>query len=96
MLFKVSGKFANNYTFSLNAVDATDAKDALASVHASDEIKNYGSPVVMTTVKALGGSKKGIRISDEPAKERKGGGRKKKVVVETPAPTPQPAASKRR
>lgn len=93
MLFKVSGKFANNYTFSLNAIDAADAKEALGQVHAMDEIKSYGSPVVMTTIKALGASKKKIRISSEPAKERTGGGRKKKDAAPS---QPAPAPAKRR
>lgn len=75
-LFAVRGKFANNFTFSVNPVDGADAKEALASVLGSEEIRSYGQPVSMVTVKALSGSKKRIRISDKPAAERKGGGRK--------------------
>lgn len=99
-LFRVTGKFADNYTFSVNPVDGADARDALGSVVGSPEIREYGEPVVMVTVKALSGSKKRIRISDKPAAERKGGGRKKKVEsganAPAPTPTPAPAVAKRK
>lgn len=76
-LFRVSGKFADNHTFSVNPVDGTDARDALANVLGAVEIREYGETVVMVTVKSLTGSKKRIRISDKPAAERKGGGRRR-------------------
>jgi hypothetical protein len=86
-LFRVSGKFADNYTFSVNPVDGTDARDALSNVLGSPEIREYGETVVMVTVKSLTGAKKRIRISDKPAAERKGGGRKKGSTNNTPAAT---------
>jgi hypothetical protein len=103
-LFAVRGRFANNFTFSVNPVDGADAKEALGTVLGSDEIRNYGHPVSMVSVKALSGSKKRIHISDKPAKERKGGGRKRGSATTTaaaPAPNPntqpaQAAATRRR
>jgi len=71
MLFRVSGKFANKHTFSVNPVDGTDAKEALATVMNSADVKEFGSPVISITVKALSGSNKKVRISDKPAAERK-------------------------
>jgi hypothetical protein len=68
-MYSVRGKFANGHTFSISPAPGNTARDALAFVMDSDEIKAYGSPVVMVTVKALAGKKK-IRISDEPAKPR--------------------------
>lgn len=76
MLYRVTGKFANNYTFTIPSIDATSPAEALSKVHGDEEIKNYESPVVMVTVKALGGSKKAVKISDKPAAERKKGGKK--------------------
>lgn len=75
-LFRVAGRFADNYTFSVNPVDGADAKEALGHVINAEEIRGYGKPIVMVSVKALSGSRKRIRISDKPAAERKGGGRK--------------------
>ena len=96
-LYAVRGKFADNFTFSVNPVDGTDAKDALGNVVNSPEIREYGSPVVMVTVKSLTGAKKRIRISDKPAAERKGGGRKKKVAEVATQPSGQaPAPARRR
>lgn len=97
-LFSVRGRFANNYTFAVNPVDGADAKDALATVLNADEIKNYGQPVAMVSVKALGASKKKVRISDKPAAERKsGGGRKKKdATPAATAPAAQPQQSRKR
>lgn len=94
MLFSVRGKFANNYTFTVNPVDAATPHEALATVVGSDDIKNYGQPVTMVTVKALSGKNRKIKISDKPAAERKGGGRKKKA--ETTATQSPPASSGKR
>jgi len=71
MLFKVSGKFSNGHTFTINPVDGADASEALAAVKVTPEIKDYGSPIVSVTVKALSGSRRKVRISDAPAAERK-------------------------
>lgn len=96
-LYSVRGKFADNFTFSVNPVDGTDAKDALGNVVNSQEIRDYGQPVVMVTVKSLSGSKKHIRISSKPAAERKGGGRKKKDATATvPSGNAAPPAPARR
>jgi hypothetical protein len=92
MLFAVRGKFANSFTFSVNPVDGADAREALGSVLASDEVKNYGHPVIMVTVKALSGSKKRIHISDKPAAERKGGGRKRATAASGNSAPAQPTA----
>lgn len=70
-LFAVRGKFANGHTFSVNPVDGADAREALGAVAGAQEVREFGSPVVMVTVKALTGAKKRIRISDAPAAERK-------------------------
>lgn len=96
-LFRVAGKFADNFTFSVNPVDGADAKDALGTVLNADEVRNYGKPVVMVSVKALSGSKKHIRISTKPAAERKGGGRKKKDAASAATTSaPAQAAAKRK
>lgn len=95
-LYAVRGKFADNFTFSVNPVDGTDAKDALGNVINSEEIRTYGSPVVAVSVKSLTGAKKRIRISDKPAAERKGGGRKKKDVTAAPSGNAAPSAPARR
>lgn len=71
MLFRVSGKFANGHTFSVNPVDGEDARAALETVLESDDVQRFGSPVASVTVKALSGGKRKIRISDKPAAERK-------------------------
>lgn len=87
-LFRVTGKFANGHTFSVPTVDGSDAKDALGAVVSAPEIVSAGhGAVVMVAVRSLTGSKRRIRISTEPAKERKGGGRKKKTETEAPAAT---------
>lgn len=86
MLFKVSGKFASGHTFSVNPIDGDDAKDALGKVINSDEVKNYPSPVTSVMVKALSGKNKKIRISDEPAAERKPSKKKTAPAPATPAP----------
>jgi hypothetical protein len=98
-LFAVRGRFANNFTFSVNPVDGADAKEALGTVLNSAEIRDYGHPVSMVSVKALSGSKKRIHISDKPAKERKGGGRKRATAASTdsaPTPAPQTQTTARR
>lgn len=68
-MYSVRGRFQNGHTFSISPAPGTDAKEALGFVLNSDEIKNYGSPVTMVTVRALS-SKKRIRISETPAKPR--------------------------
>lgn len=93
-LFRVTGKFADNHTFSVNPVDGADAKEALGGVLHSQEIREYGSPVVMIAVRSLTGAKKRVRISSEPAKERKGGGRRPAAAA--PTPNARPAAPTRR
>lgn len=70
-LFSVRGRFANNHTFGVNPVDAETPHEALAKITGADEVKNFGSPVVMATVKSLAGKSKKIRISDTPQAERK-------------------------
>jgi hypothetical protein len=95
-LFAVRGKFANNFTFSVNPVDGADAREALGSVLNSPEVREYGQVVTMVTVKALSGSKKRIHISDKPAAERKGGGRKRAAAVPETPPAAQAAAPRRR
>src|SRR5437879_3463487 len=95
-LFRVAGRFADNFTFSVNPVDGADAREALNSVMNAEEVRAYGKPVVMVSVKALGGSKKHIRISDKPAAERKGGGRKKKTDTTATATPPASAAQKKK
>lgn len=94
MLFKVAGKFADRHSFSINPVDGADAKEALGNVLNSTEIKEYGSPVVLVSVKALGGSKSKIKISDKPAAERKNG--KKKTAPATPAAAPAATSGSRK
>lgn len=84
MLFRVSGKFADRHTFSMPLIDGTDAKDALAQVTSDPAVRDYGSPVVSITVKALGAGKKKIRISDKPSAERKP---KSATKTATQAPT---------
>lgn len=71
MLFRVSGRFANGHTFSVNPVDGEDARDALEKVTTDESVSGYGFDVVSVTVKALTGSKRKIRISEKPAAERK-------------------------
>ena len=95
MLFSVRGRFADNFTFTINPVDASDAREALGFVHNSDEIKSHGSAIVMTTVKELGASKRKISISEKPAAERKGG-RPKKVAAAEPVAAAAPATQARR
>lgn len=91
MLFRVSGKFADKHTFSINPVDGADAKDALATVIALPEVTGYGSPVVAVTVKALGGAAKKIRISEKPAAERKAS-----TAAAPAAPAPSRAPTRRK
>lgn len=89
MLFSVRGKFGNQHTFTVNPVDAPDAAAALTQVQNLDDVKSYAEKnggLVMTTVKALSGRKGKVKISDAPAAERKGGGRKPKAPAQTPAP----------
>lgn len=75
-LYRISGKFADNHTFS-TTVDGEDAGQALASFQAFDDVKNYkgGAVTQVNVVQQVGKSR--IRISDEPAKPRKP--REKKV-----------------
>lgn len=96
-LFRVTGRFADNFTFSVNPVDGADAREALGAVIHSPEIRDYGQPVVMVTVKSLSGSAKRVRISEKPAAERKGGRKKKQQADVAPAAAPvAPAATKRK
>lgn len=68
-MYSVRGRFQNGHTFSISPAPGADAKEALGFVLNSDEIKNFGSPITMVTVKTLS-SKKRIRISDAPSKPR--------------------------
>ena len=87
-MFSVRGKFANGHTFSISPAPGNDAKDALSYVLNSDEIKSYGSPVTMVTVKTLS-SKKRIRISDEPAKPRERSNSGKPAAAQQQAAAPR-------
>jgi hypothetical protein len=96
MLFRVSGKFADGFTFSINPVDAEGPREALAGVMENDSVtkavETHGA-VIVCVVRQLGGENSKVRISTEASKPRKGGGRKKKdaPAAETPAPAPAPA-----
>lgn len=88
MLFRVSGRFANGHTFSINPVDGADAKEALGNVTSDPSVRDYGHPVISITVKALSGSRKKIRISEKPAAERKPSKPKtENATATTPKPT---------
>lgn len=87
MLFRVSGRFANGHTFSLNPVDGEDAREALKNVMEDESVSGYGFDVISVTVKALTGAKRKIRISEKPAAERKPSKPRTTATTEaTPAP----------
>ena len=91
MLFRVAGKFADNFTFSINPVDAEGPREAMAAVLGEPSVKaaitTHGD-VNTIVVKRLSGKNSRVRISDKPAAERKGGGRKKKgATAAASAPT---------
>lgn len=90
-MFRVSGKFADGYTFSVNPVDAPTPHEALVKVTGDPAVTQRGQPVVFVTVKVLTGKNSKIRISDKPAKERKGGGRKRGTKTATAATPATPA-----
>lgn len=98
MLYSVTGRFGNNFTFRVNPVDAETPHEAIEQIYESKEIKDYAAnnetSVVLITAKAFSGKKSRIRISDEPAKERQGG--KKKKGTPAPATTPAPSGARKR
>jgi hypothetical protein len=68
MLYRISGKFADNHTFSAQ-VDGDSPKDALATFQGFDDVTAYGQPITQVSVIRMEGKKR-IRISDEPSKPR--------------------------
>lgn len=87
-LYKISGRFADNHTFTVPSIEADGPQEAIDAITSADDVKNYGQDVTLIIARRLGGAPKKIKISDKPAAERKGG---RKKATATPAPAPQPA-----